>query len=67
MCPVAAELFHADIWIDTTKLTVTFCNFVNVPRDLYQYHLVHHRFHTDYSGIKPVAPKGGKGNQPPEM
>ena len=67
MCPVAAELFHANIWTDMTKLSVTFRNFVNVPRDLYQYHLVHHGSHTYYSEIKPVAPKGRKGNQPPEM
>jgi hypothetical protein len=27
---VGAELFHSDGWRDTTKLIVTFCNFVNV-------------------------------------
>jgi len=45
-----------------TKLTVSFRNFVNAPKHLYQCHLVHHRSHTDYSGIKPVAQKEGMCN-----
>jgi hypothetical protein len=31
--PVGAELFHADGWKDTMKLTVTFPNFVNTPKN----------------------------------
>jgi len=32
--PVGAELFHEDRWMaDMTKLTVPFCNFVNVPEN----------------------------------
>ena len=30
--PVGAELFHVDGQTDMTKLTVTFCNFVHIPR-----------------------------------
>jgi len=33
ICPVGAELFHADRRIDTTKLTVAFRNFANVPKN----------------------------------
>jgi hypothetical protein len=36
--PVRAGLFHADGWAggqrDMTKLIDTFCNFVNVPKNL---------------------------------
>ena len=31
ICPVAAELFHADERTDMTKLTVAFRNFANAP------------------------------------
>ena len=41
MSTVGAELFH--IWTDMTELTVSFHNFVNAPKDLYQCHFVHHR------------------------
>ena len=33
MCPVGAELFHADGWTDMTKLIVAFRNFVNAPKN----------------------------------
>jgi len=36
ICPVGAELFYADGWIDgqtdMTKLIVAFCNFANTPK-----------------------------------
>jgi hypothetical protein len=32
ICPVAAELFHADRWSDMTKLMVAFRNFANMPK-----------------------------------
>jgi len=31
--PVGAKLFHVDGWTDMTKLTVTFPNFVNTPKN----------------------------------
>jgi len=31
--PVGAESFHVDRQTDVMKLIVTFCNFVNVPRN----------------------------------
>ena len=31
--PVGAKLFHADGQTDMTKLIVTFCNFVNMPKN----------------------------------
>ena len=34
ICPVGAELFHADIQTDVTKLIVIFCTFVNTPNDI---------------------------------
>jgi hypothetical protein len=42
ICPVGAELFHVggwtNEWTDSKKLIVTFCNFVNVPKNsLYGY------------------------------
>jgi hypothetical protein len=33
ICPVATELFHADRQTDMMKLTVTFCNFANAPKN----------------------------------
>ena len=33
ICPVGAELFHADRRTDMTKLTVAFRNFANVPNN----------------------------------
>ena len=32
VCPVGAELFHADRQTDMTKLTVAFCNIANAPK-----------------------------------
>ena len=32
ICPVGAELFHADGQTDVRKLTVPFRNFANVPK-----------------------------------
>jgi hypothetical protein len=29
---VGAELFHVDRWTDMAKLTVAFCNFLNMPK-----------------------------------
>jgi hypothetical protein len=31
ICPVGAELFHANGWTDVIKLTVAFCNFADMP------------------------------------
>jgi len=36
--PVAAKLFHMDGQTDMMKLTVTFRNFVHVPKREYNYH-----------------------------
>jgi hypothetical protein len=36
ICPVAAELFHADGRTDMTKLTVAFRNFANVPEKVWK-------------------------------
>jgi hypothetical protein len=33
ICPVGAELFHADRRTDMTKLIVAFRNFANVPKN----------------------------------
>ena len=33
ICPVGAQLLHADRWTDTTKLTVALCNFANAPKN----------------------------------
>jgi hypothetical protein len=33
ICPVGAKLFHADGWTDIIKLTVTFHNFANGPKN----------------------------------
>jgi hypothetical protein len=32
--PVGTELFAVNRWTDMTKLIVTFCNFVNVPKNV---------------------------------
>ena len=32
--PVGAQSFHADIWIDMTKLIVACGNFTNAPRSM---------------------------------
>jgi hypothetical protein len=37
ICPVGAELFHVDGQTGITKLTVAFCNFVNVPKNEVEY------------------------------
>jgi len=34
ICPVEAKLFYVDIQTDTTKLTVTFRNFENMPKNV---------------------------------
>jgi len=34
ICPVETRVFHADRQTDMMKLTVTFCNFANVPNML---------------------------------
>jgi hypothetical protein len=31
--PIAADLFHAERWTDTTKLGIAFRNFVNEPKN----------------------------------
>jgi hypothetical protein len=31
ICPMGAEMFHADRGMDTTKLIITLHNFANVP------------------------------------
>ena len=33
ICPVGAKLFHVDRQTDKTKLTVTFRNFANAPKN----------------------------------
>jgi len=33
ICAVVAELFRADLQTDNTKVTVTFHNFVQVPKN----------------------------------
>jgi len=35
ICPVGTALFHMNGWMDRhrMKVTVTFCNFVNVPKN----------------------------------
>jgi len=37
ICPVGAELLHADRRTDVTKLTVIFCTYVNMPNDVSQF------------------------------
>ena len=37
ICPVGAELFHADGQTGIMKLTVPFCNFVNTPNNEVKY------------------------------
>ena len=44
ICPVGAKLFHVDRQADMMKLTVTFCNFANVPKKLFiQYSAPHYQ------------------------
>jgi hypothetical protein len=31
--PMETKLYHVDGWTDMTKLTVTFCNFLNGPKN----------------------------------
>jgi hypothetical protein len=33
ICPVGAELFHADGQMDMAKLPLAFCNFVKAPKN----------------------------------
>jgi hypothetical protein len=33
LCPVGAEMFHADGWPDMIKLTVALCNFPNASNN----------------------------------
>jgi len=33
ICPVEAKLFYVDRQTDMTKPIVTFCNFVNMPKN----------------------------------
>jgi len=40
--PVRAELFHADGQIDMTKLIVAFRNFVNAPKNRWQFSIMAH-------------------------
>jgi hypothetical protein len=35
ICPVGAELFHAEWWTDMAKLMVNFRNFANAPKNQY--------------------------------
>jgi hypothetical protein len=55
--PVEAELFHADGRTDrqrdTTKQTVAFRKFTNAPKNMSQYHFVHHISHADCNGVEP--------------
>jgi len=46
---VGAELFHTDGRTDKTKLTVTFRNFVNAPKNL-----LYHRRSTFQASFKPT-------------
>ena len=33
ICPVGAELFHADRWTDNDEANSRFCNFANAPNN----------------------------------
>jgi len=33
LCPVGAEMFHADGWPDMMKITVALCNVANAPNN----------------------------------
>jgi 23S rRNA A2030 N6-methylase RlmJ len=40
ICPVGAELFHADRQTDMTKLVVAFHNFANAAKKEGKFHLI---------------------------
>jgi hypothetical protein len=40
--PVGAMLIHADRQMDMTKPVGAFCDYVNVPKKIFIYHLAHH-------------------------
>jgi hypothetical protein len=39
ICPMGAEMFHADRWTDMTKLIIALCNFANAPTRPKQEHM----------------------------
>jgi len=41
ICPLGAELFHADRRTDMTKLIVAFRNFANAPKNALKLNTVH--------------------------
>ena len=40
--PVKAEMFHADEQTDILKLIVTFCNFMNAPKNIGKSYIQQH-------------------------
>jgi hypothetical protein len=51
ICPVAAELLHAEGWTDRRtdmmKLIVTFCNFANEPKNADPFHQLEKIFYLE--------------------
>jgi len=39
ICPMGAEMFHADRWMDMTKLIIALRNFANAPTRPKQEHM----------------------------
>ena len=51
LCPEGAELFHEDRQTDTTKLTVTFHKFANVPKKPKVLYFLHHHGAKQFLGL----------------
>jgi len=51
ICPVGAELFHADRRTDMTNVIVAFRNFANLPKNAELFHT--HEIHSNRDAQEP--------------